>query len=104
PQLMDVACRLRGRQFEFNDARTFRGARGVRLLCSHEHRPGGPYFHMSLMQGGGPIDLNVGATYAHFVVSLAGIELSGAAVAWSARGALHFGFRGDEQDVPVVPP
>jgi ankyrin repeat protein len=105
PQLMDAACQLRGRKFEINDARAFLGARGVRLLCTHERRPGGQYFHMSLMQAGGPIDLQVGATYAYFVMTLAGIELSGAAVAWSARGALHFGFRGDEQDVlTVVPP
>jgi ankyrin repeat protein len=105
PQLMDSACELRGRQFEVNDARAFLAFTGVRLLCTHERRPGGPYFHMSLMQSGGPVDLHVGATYARFVLALVGIEPSRAAAAWSARGALHFGFRGDQQDVlRAIPP
>ena len=99
PQLMDAACKMRGRQFERNDPRSFLAARGVRMLCTHEQRPGGTYFHMSLMQAGGPINLHVGAMYAYFVLEIVGIELSRAAAAWSARGALHFGFRGDQQDV-----
>ena len=105
PQLMDAACQLCGRQFEVNDARAFLAFTGVRLLCTHERRPGGPYFHMSLMQSGGPVDLHVGATYARFVLALVGIKPSRAAAAWSTRGALHFGFRGDQQDVlRAIPP
>lgn len=105
PPLMDAACQLCGQQFKVNDARTFLAFTGVRLLCTHERRPGGSYFHMSLMQSGGPIDLHVGATYARFVLALDGIEPSRAAAAWSARGALHFGFRGDQQDVlRAIPP
>jgi ankyrin repeat protein len=99
PRIMEAACQRRGQKFEANDPRRFHAARDVTLICSHERRTGGSYFHISLMQGGGPIDLQVGATYAYLVLSLVGIELPDVAVAWSARGALHFGFRGEEQDV-----
>ena len=101
PRLIDAACQLRGRKFEPDDPRSFLGADEVRLLCTHEVRPGGAYFHMSLMQAGGPIDLHLGATYAYFVLSLASIQLSQAAVVWSARGVLHFGFLGDKPDFSV---
>lgn len=100
PQLMDAACRWRGRPIEPHDPRAFLDARGVRLLCTHEQRQGGSYFHMSLMQKGGPMALHEGAVYAYLVLALLGLEASRAAAAWSARGALHLGFRGDQQLVP----
>jgi ankyrin repeat protein len=99
PKLMEAACRRRGRQFEINDACSFLAATGVRLLCTHEQRDAGEYFHMSLMHDGGPIDLHTGAMYVLFVLTIAGVDPQQAAVAWSPRGALHFGFRGSEQDV-----
>ncbi|HEU4835663.1 MAG TPA: ankyrin repeat domain-containing protein [Pyrinomonadaceae bacterium] len=105
PRLMEAACQRHGQKFEMNEPRRLTLAKGVTLLCSHERAQSGSYFHLSLMQGAGPIDLQVGASYAYLVLTLAGINPSDAAVAYSPRGALHFGFRGEEQDrLRAAPP
>ncbi|MCB1933888.1 MAG: ankyrin repeat domain-containing protein [Candidatus Accumulibacter sp.] len=104
PRLLRDACRLRGKKIGPDDPRTCLTGTGVRLLATHEMLPGGAYFHFSLMQHSGPIDLAVAARYAHFVLTVAGTDPMRAAAAYSPRGALHCGFAGDESALPAAAP
>ncbi|HRF06963.1 hypothetical protein, partial [Accumulibacter sp.] len=102
PQLLQDACRLRGKKIGPVDPRSCKTSTGVRLLASHEELPGGAYFHLSLTRHSGPIDLALAARYAHFVLTVAGADPTRAAAAYSPRGAMHFGFTGDESALPAA--
>jgi ankyrin repeat protein len=102
PQLLHDACRLRGKKIGPDDPRNCLMSTSVRLLATHGELPGGAYFHLSLTQHSGPIDLALAARYAHFVLTVAGADPTRAAAAYSPRGALHFGFTGDESALPAA--
>lgn len=104
PRLLGEACRLRGEKIGPNDPRSCLTSTGVRLLATHEELPEGAYFHLSLMQHGGPIDLALAVRYAHFVLTVTAADPARAAAAYSPRGALHFGFTGDESALSTTAP
>jgi uncharacterized protein len=99
PTLWETAARLRGMPIERGDRRTFRTTSGLTFLCSHDVAPLGSYVHLSIMQDGGPVELERASQLAYAVLEVLGIDRNTTAVAYTRRGGFHFGFPGDGPSV-----
>jgi len=102
PDLLEAAVQRKGQPIAYGDPRAFKAAGGLTLLCTWEELPGGSYTHLSLMQAGGPIDLDKGRDWAWFIISAMGLDPGQAAAAYSPRGVFHFGLPGNVPGVKVL--
>lgn len=102
PGVLDAAVQRKGQPIAYGDPRAFQAAGGLTLLCTWEELPGGSYTHLSLMQSGGPIELNQGRDWAWLIISVMGLDPNQAAAVYSPRGVFHFGLPGKIPDLKLL--
>jgi ankyrin repeat protein len=95
PTLLETAARLRGTPIARGDRRAFRASSGLTFLCSNDVATLGSFVHLSIMQDGGPVELERASQLAYAVLDVLEVDRNSTAVAYTRRGGFHFGFPGD---------